>query len=228
MTSRTLRSPWSDAHKLSRDNIARLVGTAAPYVSGDLLDVGCGMKPYEALLGGRTTSWMGIDFVESASGQTRADVFGSALDMPFADESFDTVLCTQVAEHVPEPARLFAECARVLRPSGTLILTTPQTEEMHEQPHDYFRYTRYGLQYLAQTHGFQVIALQPFGGAVQTFALLAARELPKAFKIAPLHIVAKVAVAVINITGSIFDRWWLATADRHTITIGHLLVARKP
>ena len=228
MTSRPPRSPWSDAHKLSRDNIARLVGTAAPYVRGDLLDVGCGMKPYEALLGGRTTGWTGIDFTESASGQTRADVFGSALDMPFADESFDTVLCTQVAEHVPEPGRLFSECARVLRPDGILILTTPQTEELHEQPHDYFRYTRYGLRYLAETHGLHVIALQPFGGAVQTFALLAARELPKAFKIAPLHMAANVAVAAINLTGSIVDRLWLATADRHTITIGHLLVARKP
>jgi len=227
MTPRLLRSPWSDAHKLSRDTIARLVNSAAPYVSGDLLDVGCGMKPYEALLGRRTTSWTGLDFTQSAAGQTRADVFGSALDMPFADGRFDTVLCTQVAEHVPEPGRQFAECARVLRPGGVLILTTPQTEELHEQPHDYFRYTRYGLLYLAETHGLQVVMLQPFGGAVQTFALLAARELPKAFKIAPLHMVANVAVAAINLTGSVADRVWLATADRHTITIGHLLVARK-
>ncbi len=228
VTSRPLRSPWSDAHKLARDTIARLLGTAAPYVRGDLLDVGCGMKPYQALLGARTTGWTGLDYADSAAGQTRADVFGSALDMPFANESFDTILCTQVAEHVPEPGRLFAECARVLRPGGNLILTTPQTEEMHEQPHDYFRYTRYGLQYLAETHGLQVIALQPFGGAAQTFALLAARELPKAYKIAPLHAIANVLVAVINVGGVVLDRLWLATGDRRTITVGYMLVARKP
>ncbi len=228
MTSRLPRSPWNDAHKLARDSIARLLDAAAPYVHGDLLDVGCGMKPYEALLGTRTTGWTGLDFAESASGQTRADIFGSALDMPFANESFDTVLCTQVAEHIPEPARLFEECARLLRPGGALILTTPQTEEMHEQPHDYFRYTRYGLQYLTETHGLRVIALQPFGGAVQTFALLAARELPKAYKIAPLHAIANVTVAAINITGSILDRLWLATGDRRTITVGYLLIASKP
>jgi len=148
--------------------------------------------------------------------------------MPFEPASFDTVICTQVAEHVPEPLRLFAECARVLRPGGHLILTTPQTEETHEQPHDYFRYTRYGLQYLAVAQGLHVSVLQPFGGAVQTLALLAARELPKAYRVPALHGVANVVVAAINIAGSILDRLWLATGDRHTITAGHLLVARKP
>lgn len=223
-----LRSHWHDAHKLSRDSIAQLVMSAAPYVYGDLLDVGCGMKPYEVLLGVRTTNWTGIDFADSPAGHTRADVFGSALDMPFPSGSFDTVLCTQVAEHVAEPMRLFAECARVLRPGGHLILTTPQTEETHEQPYDYFRYTRYGLQYLAETQGLQVSVLQPFGGAAQTFALLAARELPKAYGVPPLHAMANVVVAAINIAGSLLDRLWLATADRRTITVGHLLVARKP
>jgi len=221
------KAAWTDAHKLSRDNIARLLAKAAPYVHGAVLDVGCGMKPYEQLLGGQATHWTGLDFVQSAAGHTRADVFGSALDMPFESASFDTIICTQVAEHVPEPMRLFSECARVLRTGGILLLTTPQTEEMHEQPHDYYRYTRYGLQYLAEAQGLQVLALHPFGGAAQAFALLAARELPCAQRIPPLFALSRLLVAAINLTGAILDQLWLATGDRRAITIGYLLIARK-
>lgn len=224
---RSWKAPWTDAHKLSRDNIARLLADAAPYVHGAVLDVGCGMKPYEQLLGSQATHWTGLDFVQSAAGHTRADVFGSALDMPFESASFDTIICTQVAEHVPEPMRLFSECARVLRTGGILLLTTPQTEEIHEQPHDYYRYTRYGLQYLAEAQGLQVLALHPFGGAAQAFALLAARELPCAQRIPPLFALSRLLVAAINLTGAILDQLWLATGDRRAITIGYLLIARK-
>jgi SAM-dependent methyltransferase len=74
------------------------------------------------------------------------------------------VLCTQVLEHTPSPARLLAECARVLRPGGVLILTAPFSFRVHSEPHDYFRYTKYGLDSLIGSQGLAVRILEARGG----------------------------------------------------------------
>jgi SAM-dependent methyltransferase len=75
-------------------------------------------------------------------------VVGDALDRCFADATFDTVLCTEVLEHLPDPQRGIDEMFRVLKDDGTLPLTTRFLFPIHDAPADYFRYTRYGLQHL--------------------------------------------------------------------------------
>lgn len=116
-------------------------------LEGDVLDVGCGEMPFRGLLGARAR-YTGID-VPAASefGMAQhADVLafdGAAL--PFPDARFDHVLCTEVLEHASEPAALVAEMLRVLKPGGTLVLTVPFAARVHHAPHDYHRFTRYGL-----------------------------------------------------------------------------------
>jgi len=90
--------------------------------------------------------------------------------LPFKDAVFDTVLCNEVLEHVPEPARLMAEVARVLKPGGVLLLTTPQTWGLHMEPYDFYRYTKYGLRYLAEKSGLEVIEVAPTCGLWATLA----------------------------------------------------------
>ena len=75
------------------------------------------------------------------------------MDLPFGDRSFETVFSSQVLEHVPEPWRMVEDMARVLKPGGHLILTAPHIWGLHEVPHDYFRFTSYGLQHLARRAG---------------------------------------------------------------------------
>jgi len=152
---------WLVLHELSRD-VARALATHA---RGRLLDVGCGERPYQGLPSA-VTQWVGFDDATNAG----ADVHGDADALPFADASFDTVLCTQVIEHVREPAAVIAECARVLRPQGTLILSAPQYWEVHEEPHDYFRFTPAGLRTLLERAGLNVLELIREGTGVKVAA----------------------------------------------------------
>ena len=83
--------------------------------------------------------------IRFATVEDGSDVYGDAQLLPFANGVFDTVVCFQVLEHVAEPWTLVAEAARVLRPGGCFLLTAPMHYHIHGEPHDYFRYTRYGL-----------------------------------------------------------------------------------
>jgi len=76
------------------------------FVRGKLLDVGCGQKPYKGTYFAGAESYIGIDF---ATPNSQPDVVGSALDLPFDDQSFDTVVSTEVLEHVPDPLQALGE-----------------------------------------------------------------------------------------------------------------------
>jgi SAM-dependent methyltransferase len=142
--------------------IVRLLKDVAPRAHGRLLDVGCGEKPYEGWFRPYVTSYTGIEhaatFAMTAAGQrSRADVVYDGTSMPFRDGTFDTVLSVQVLEHTPRPGALVKEMARVLAPEGLLILTAPFSFRVHEQPHDYFRFTYYGLKRLCDDAGLEIV-----------------------------------------------------------------------
>ena len=114
------------------------------------------------MLAAQVTGLTSVD-VEDRAGTV--DVIADIQDMhQIEDASMDTVLCSQVLEHVPRPWDAFAELARVLRPSGHLIVTVPHLSIIHEAPHDYYRYTRYGLKALCQQAGLEVVKIEPTGG----------------------------------------------------------------
>ena len=152
-----LEPDWLLARSLHRD-VSRALRS---YARGRLLDIGCGGRPYEAAEL-ETTQYIGID--TPASPLSRPDVWGLAGRLPFADGVFDTVLCTQVLEHVAEPWVVLREVARVLKVGGYVILTAPQAANLHEIPYDFFRYTRFGLEALCQGHDLQPIETVSEGG----------------------------------------------------------------
>jgi SAM-dependent methyltransferase len=106
----------------------------------------------------------------------RLDVVADLTRLPFPDGCFDHVLTTQTLEHLAEPGRFLAEAARVLAPGGRLWLTAPQCQKLHQEPHDYYRYTRYGLAYLLEKAGLVVESIEPQGGYL-TFLADAIRPL---------------------------------------------------
>jgi SAM-dependent methyltransferase len=116
-------------------------------LEGAFLDVGCGEMPFRSLLG-PGAKYTGID-VPSARAFGMSDnsdiVAFDGRTIPFADASFDHVLCTEVLEHVEDPAGLVAEMLRVLRPGGTLLATVPFSARVHHAPHDFHRFTRFRL-----------------------------------------------------------------------------------
>jgi SAM-dependent methyltransferase len=141
---------------------------AKEFMRGRLLDVGCGSKPYEKLLFDSVSEHVGIDIPieESANkNKKKADIYYDInLGLPFESRTFDSVLCTEVLEHIPEPGKLIREINRVLKTGGHLVLTAPQVWGLHEVPHDYYRFTEYGLRYLAEKCGFKIIWIEKEGG----------------------------------------------------------------
>lgn len=131
------------------------------YARGLVLDVGCGGRPYEVWVpsGAR---YCGVDTPGSLS--SKPDAWALADSLPFTNGSFDTVICTQVLEHLTDPASALEEIARILKIGGRLILTAPQTWFLHEEPFDFYRFTRFGLEYLCKRAGLMPIELGSEGG----------------------------------------------------------------
>jgi SAM-dependent methyltransferase len=154
---------WFHPLHLARRSLRAALVSAAPQARGYLLDVGCGGQRYRSLFA-HAKRYVGVDLPSNSANTSLLSAFASGLNLPFADRSFDTVLCTEVLEHVPEPLVMMQEIARVLRSGGCLILTTPQTWGLHEAPHDYYRYTEFGLRYLAERSGLTVERVQPTCG----------------------------------------------------------------
>jgi SAM-dependent methyltransferase len=150
---------WWAVDYLVASALQRDLARYLPLLRGYTLDLGCGNAPYRHLLV-NVSHYIGYDRDKLG----RAGVVGNAVALPFAAQSFDSVLCTQVIEHVSEPWRVFDEIARVLRPGGRMLLSAPQAWRLHEQPHDYYRFTRYGLTYLTERASLCVRAWSAQGG----------------------------------------------------------------
>jgi SAM-dependent methyltransferase len=136
-----------------------------------LADIGAGDAPYRERLA--HTDYVTIDWDKSEhAGGRHADISATAEAIPEPDCSFDAVLMTQVLEHVPEPKDVLREAFRLLAPGGRLHLTVPLVWELHELPHDYYRYTAPGLEHLLESAGFESIAVTPRTDCFATLAQL--------------------------------------------------------
>jgi SAM-dependent methyltransferase len=159
-----------DPSKLEKESIFRGLCNAQKYFKGRILDLGCGDQPYARLVGRGNLDYIGVD--RSLEHSPLPDVCADSLKLPFRDGSFDTILSTQVIEHVSDPSEMMREISRVLKPSGHVIMTAPQAWPLHEEPRDFFRYTRYGLQVLAQRYDLEIVYIQERGGGVLALAQL--------------------------------------------------------
>jgi SAM-dependent methyltransferase len=165
-TARML-SDWVD---LEASSLIKSLTALAPQTKGRLLDVGCGEKPYERIFRPFVDTYLGIEYSETF-GQTsaatkpgKADYVYDGKVLPFEDKSFDTLLSIQVLEHTPGPAELVMEMGRVLRDDGMLLLSAPFCFRLHEEPHDYFRYSPHALRLLCEKAGLHVTHMEPRGG----------------------------------------------------------------
>jgi SAM-dependent methyltransferase len=140
------------------------------YAKGRLLDIGCSDKPYEALARSFIDDYIGLDHATSQHSLSKADIIADAYNTTLEDSSFDTVLSTSVLEHLERPHDAVTEIYRILKPEGYVILTCPLFWHIHEDPRDFFRYTEYGLRFVFEKAGFEIVEIRPLSGFVVTFA----------------------------------------------------------
>jgi SAM-dependent methyltransferase len=161
------------------DAFARRAGASVPE-GGCVLDAGAGEGAYRIHFAHAT--YEAADFLEVDKVYAPVDYVCSLDAIPVEDERYDLVLCTQVLEHLPEPAEVLKELHRVLRPGGELWLTAPLFYPEHEQPYDFYRYTSFGLRHRLECAGFEVKSFEWLEGYFGTLAFqlrLAAGVLPR-------------------------------------------------
>lgn len=135
----------------------------------DILDVGCGQKPYAHFFTNPQKSYVGVDLRCRNS-----DVFAIGEMLPFRNTCFDVVLCTQVLEHVTEPKQVLDEIRRILKRNGFLVLSTHGFWVEGHESNDYWRWTLQGLERVISSAGFSIVdsaSMDPFSSIIQTLTL---------------------------------------------------------
>jgi SAM-dependent methyltransferase len=199
---------------------------------GVMLDAGCGRKPYAELFS-RVSKYIGMEYAPGSGYRGNlADVYGDGAAIPLATASVDSVLCTEVLEHVPDPDAVVREIARVLKPGGVVVCTAPFFYPVHDE-YDFFRYSPGTVATLMRRHGLEVVRMEPLSGTGITLAILFNLywfELgfmwtkwlyPLGVVLRPLLLVLAFAV---NVAGWVLER---VLPSSH-MSFNHLTVARRP
>jgi len=213
---------WLANHKL-----VRALERTRHYASGELLDIGCGSRPFGACFAGRVSHYWGTDLRASRHLRARRpDAYAPAQAQPIRSGSMDTVVSFSVVTYLPEPARLFEEAARVLKPGGVAFVEFAQMEPILDAPHDYYRFTPYGARYLFERAGFDVLEVIPLGGLWARIGLSTIGALNRLNR-GPTRIVTEIPVRVLYVLVQVFcegmDRLFFNPLE----AMSHLVIARR-
>lgn len=197
---------------------------AENFASGRLIDIGCGTKPYQAIFSPYVTEHVGLDREQPFNNKAKPDLIGTAYEIPVSNEAFDTALSTAALEHLAEPELALRECHRVLKSDGIAIYTVPLIWQVHAAPWDFYRFTNYGLRYLFEKCGFEVVEIKALSGFWVTFGQLFVYYLYR-FNRGPLRF-----IPLIPLTGLLIQlvAYILDTLDKaEDWTWMYLVVAKK-
>ena len=149
----------------------RVLEKLVPLYKGVLYDLGAGESPYKEFFLQHADRYVAVDWSGSFH-ETKADIAADLnKPLPIESEVADTVVSLSVLEHLCEPQLMLEEAFRILRKDGAMVLQVPWQWWIHEAPHDYFRYTPYGLDYLFKRAGFADIKVEPQAGFFTTITL---------------------------------------------------------
>jgi SAM-dependent methyltransferase len=150
----------------------------ATHAKGHLADFGCGKVPLFGFYRDIVDEVTCIDWPQSLHESPHVDIFAD-LNEPTAipDAQFETILSSSVLEHIWNHSVFWDEMARTLKPGGRIILGVPFIYWLHEEPHDYFRWTRFALTRACEERGLKVVSLTAYGGGLDVLADLFVRNL---------------------------------------------------
>lgn len=190
-----------------RKGLFQAVQEAKDQMTGDLLDFGCGSKPYKHLF--PVKSYVGTDIEISGHDHSNEniDVFYDGKTLPFANESFDSIFSSETFEHIFNLNEILDELSRVLKPGGKMLVTVPFVWDEHEIPYDFARYTSFGLVHVFQEKGFKVLNQKKTSSYVDTLFQMGSAYLYQ--HVFPKNKIARIAltpffIMPINLLGLIF------------------------
>ncbi|MGQ0739694.1 MAG: class I SAM-dependent methyltransferase [Bacteroidota bacterium] len=165
--SKEFDPPLSHRYYFIRKGLLTAIKKHAPALTGKLLDFGCGSKPYQSLF--KLDEYIGLDFEKTGHDHSneQIDVYYDGKTIPFNNEYFDSILCSEVAEHLFDLPAAFAEINRVLKKGGKLLLTCPFVWNEHEAPYDYARYTQFALKDMLEKNDFSIVQYEKKGDFIE-------------------------------------------------------------
>ena len=192
------------------------------HASGRFLDLGCGFVPLFGVYKDLVRDTTCVDWENTLHPSPHLDQCCDLnKPLPLPDAEYDTVLLTDVLEHIHSPESLWKEIARVMKPGGKLILGVPFLYPIHEAPHDYFRYTEHTLRFYCERGGMKMISLEVYGGIAAGIFDLLARMVSR----------SGILSGLVFGTGSLLLRSPIgkisATRTSSTFPIAYCLVAQK-
>lgn len=210
----------------SRRGLFRSMTVLGRDLQGKLLDVGCGTKPYERYLS--VSHYIGLEIdTERSRTTSKADMFYDGQKFPFGREEFDSLLANEVFEHVFNPQGFMTEVNRVLKLNGKLLMTVPFVWDEHEQPHDYARYTSFGLRHLLEQHGFEILQQQKSVDDIRVLFQLFNEYLYKKTYVDNVilrQILNTLLIAPCTILGMLV--YWIFPSN-HDLYLDNIILARK-
>lgn len=190
------------------------------HAHGLLLDLGCGKCPLYEMYKDFIADSVCVDWTNSPHGSTFLDVVADLNQpLPFRDATFDTVVMTDVLEHLYQPFQSWAEISRILKSGGKVLIGVPFLYWIHEAPHDYFRYTEFALRRMATESGLQLVALNPVGGVFAVMLDLSLKSLA--------HFSPRLAWAGSYVARPLARRRAISTIGAGRFPLGYTLVAQK-
>ena len=198
---------------------------------GIVYDLGCGTRPYEKEILAVAERYIGVDWANTLHGQHADIVANLNQPLPIESDVADTVISLQVMEHLCEPQVMLGEAFRILKGGGTIYITVPFQWWIHEVPYDFFRYTRYGLQYMLNKAGFVDVLVEESSGFWTMWSLKLNYQLertqspkvPQIIRWILLPLLLPIWVANQTVA-PLLDKVWPETRE----TAGYYVSARKP
>ena len=219
--TRSLRSPFYLLKRVQRNSVT----SCGAALTGRLLDLGCGDGPYRDYY--NYGSYIGLERVA----RQNAKVVGEGENIPFKNHSFDSLAATEVLEHIYDFRRCMREMNRVLKESGHAYISVPMSWPLHYEPHDFFRFTKFGIAKSLQEAGFDIVSIDRLGGISVLFgthlSILLWNVIKRFFKVAGIRWSERIAgmfVLPINLLARALS--FLDGCDE-SIVVGWSVVAEK-
>ena len=152
-----------------RKGLFKHISEMAPSLYGDIMDFGCGSKPYESLFtNGRSYVGVDIDDRGHPHANEMIDIHYDGITVPIPDESKDAIFTSEVFEHVDNLSVIIEELHRILKPNGKILVTVPFVFMEHEMPYDFRRFSINGLTYFLQNSGFDILEVRKSTKDIET------------------------------------------------------------